>query len=67
MQLATSQLNPFRDKGTKCVTFRTGNDYFMTIENILFRHQPSTIFNTVVRGTLRRHDDSSFRTTSYAF
>lgn len=47
MQLATSQLNHFRDKGTKCVTFRTGNDYFMTIENILFRHQPSTIFNTV--------------------
>lgn len=40
MQLAPEQLLHFQESGTKCITFRTGNDYFMTIENIMFRQGP---------------------------
>lgn len=37
MQMAPSQLLEYQESGAKCITFRTGNDYFMTIENMMFR------------------------------
>lgn len=47
MQLNTNQLHTFQKQGTKVVTFRTGNDYFMTVEAITFKTgASSTLYNT---------------------
>lgn len=46
MQLSLNQVEEFQKNGTKVVTFRTGNDYFLMIENVMFRKGKSSLFNT---------------------
>lgn len=54
MQLASTQLLEYQQSGAKVVTFRTGNDYFMTIENMMFR-QDQTVSGGVMLGLHRAY------------
>eukprot|EP00041_Stephanoeca_diplocostata_P024902 m.641326 g.641326 ORF g.641326 m.641326 type:complete len:390 (-) comp22629_c0_seq9:1755-2924(-) len=46
MQLSLEHVQALQNNGTKVVSFRTGNDYFLMIENMMFRKGKSSLFNT---------------------